>query len=269
MIAECPATPHTLSATAISPKDWQSGASRTGASTLPKDKKVKVFNMILMLRKGEGDKPEVLLGHKARGFAVGLWNGFGGKVETDKDASIASSSARELWEESGLNIPRDSLQRRAVIWFHLPELTCIMEVHVYVAWIDDAVKGHPAQGVTEAEARQAQEETEGKKDGVTVIETEEMNPISWVGLDALPLDKMWADDEYWLHPLLRAAFDEKAGARKDEAACTLHGYQPFVALFDFEEGMKVISKMQIQPVPNAAGLSALTRNDTSAVATSS
>eukprot|EP01084_Bolivina_argentea_P233393 393125_1 len=75
-----------------------------------------------------------------------------------------------------------------------------MEVHVCVAWAKDAVKGHPEVGVTPSELAKELEDSQGAKDGVTICETAEMNPIQWVGLDALPLDKMWADDELWYPP---------------------------------------------------------------------
>ena len=38
---------------------------------------MKIFTLVLVLK-----KPRILLGLKKRGLGVGLWNGFGGKVET-------------------------------------------------------------------------------------------------------------------------------------------------------------------------------------------
>ena len=43
---------------------------------------------------------QILLGLKKRGFAVGKWNGFGGKVEVGE--AIEDGAKRELLEESGL-----------------------------------------------------------------------------------------------------------------------------------------------------------------------
>ena len=44
---------------------------------------------------------KVLLGMKKRGFGVGKWNGFGGKVEAGE--AIEDAAKRELFEEVGLN----------------------------------------------------------------------------------------------------------------------------------------------------------------------
>ena len=46
-------------------------------------------------------RKQILLGYKKRGFGQGLWNGFGGKVETT-DLSIKHAALRELEEESGI-----------------------------------------------------------------------------------------------------------------------------------------------------------------------
>ena len=43
--------------------------------------------------------PRVLLGMKKRGFGVGRWNGFGGKVQ--REETIEDAAKRELREEAG------------------------------------------------------------------------------------------------------------------------------------------------------------------------
>jgi len=57
----------------------------------------KVLTLVMPRREGR-----ILLGMKKRGFGQGRWNGFGGKVE--KGESVAEGAARELLEESCLNI---------------------------------------------------------------------------------------------------------------------------------------------------------------------
>jgi len=59
---------------------------------------------------------EVLLGEKKRGFGVGKWNGFGGKVEA-ADASIVAAAAREIQEEANVSVLASDLEPRGVITF--------------------------------------------------------------------------------------------------------------------------------------------------------
>ncbi len=116
------------------------------------------------------DGNKVLLGLKKRGFAVGKWNGFGGKV--DNGETIQAAVVREMQEEA-LVIPTD-LVHVAVLDFHfLNKSDWGQQVHVYISatW-----KGVPT-------------------------ETEEMSP-KWFDINKLPFEKMWVDDVYWLLPVL-------------------------------------------------------------------
>lgn len=47
----------------------------------------KIYTLVLLLR-----QPNILLGLKKRGFGVGKWNGFGGKVEEGE--TVAMGAAR-------------------------------------------------------------------------------------------------------------------------------------------------------------------------------
>ena len=107
----------------------------------------------------------ILLGMKKRGFGVGMWNGFGGKVGMGE--SIEDAARRELREESGLEA--EVLARRGVLRFEFATGPEILEVHLF-----DVVKyrGDPA-------------------------ETEEMRPC-WFRLTEIPFDRMWPDDRHWL-----------------------------------------------------------------------
>jgi 8-oxo-dGTP diphosphatase/2-hydroxy-dATP diphosphatase len=112
----------------------------------------------------------ILLGMKKRGFGVGRWHGFGGKVQAGE--AIAAAAGRELTEEAGI-VPT-ALRQRGVLYFlfeHPPEC---LEVHVFQVC---HFQGEP-------------------------VETEEMRP-QWCALSAIPYDAMWPDDRYWL-PLLLA-----------------------------------------------------------------
>jgi len=116
---------------------------------------------------------EILLGLKKRGFAQGKVNGFGGKIEAGE--SIESAAARELAEECGVRVDLADLQSVARLdFFFSAKSEWDQVVHVFIAkrW-----RGEP-------------------------IETDEMVPM-WVKTNAIPYDRMWADDIHWLPLVLQ------------------------------------------------------------------
>jgi len=116
---------------------------------------------------------EVLLGMKKRGFGVGKWNGFGGKIE--KGETIEEAAVRELEEESGLKTTR--LTRVGYLVFRMEASNKLMKVHVYDCW-DDTFQ---AEDVTESD---------------------EMRP-KWFKTHEIPYDDMWPDDPYWIPMYLK------------------------------------------------------------------
>jgi 8-oxo-dGTP diphosphatase / 2-hydroxy-dATP diphosphatase len=108
---------------------------------------------------------KVLLGMKKRGFGMGKYNGFGGKV--NEGESIQEAAKRELLEEAGIKaIDIEELGILDFSWQGKPE--DILEVHIFKA-ID--FTGQPQ-------------------------ETEEMRP-QWFNISEIPFENMWADDVYW------------------------------------------------------------------------
>lgn len=98
------------------------------------------------------------------------FNGFGGKLEPGE--SIVHGAVREMKEESGVDVLDPSLRGYIKFTFEgSPEI-----LHVYVFRATDYTG--------------------------EVQESEEMAP-QWFPQEDIPLDKMWADDAYWL-PLLLA-----------------------------------------------------------------
>ena len=120
---------------------------------------------LVFVFKGE----EVLLGMKKRGFGVGKWNGFGGKIE--KGETNEEGAKRELHEESSLIA--NTLQRVGYLVFNMKESAKLMKVHVYRT---DDFSGSP-------------------------MESEEMKP-KWYSVDNIPYDGMWPDDKYWIPYML-------------------------------------------------------------------
>ena len=106
----------------------------------------------------------VLLGLKKRGFGTGLWNGFGGKIESE---SVEEAAIREVEEECGLRIEPGSLDSAGVLEFSLPDIE--LRVHVFTA----------------------------KHFSGEVLESGEMKP-EWYPFESVPYALMWEDDRHWL-----------------------------------------------------------------------
>ena len=107
----------------------------------------------------------VLLGMKKRGFGMGRWNGFGGKLREGE--SLQEGALRELQEESGLRAL--SLEEMGVLIFEQEDIKVLHEMHIFLC---KDFQGSP-------------------------VETEEMSP-RWFSRDEIPYEDMWADDRYWL-----------------------------------------------------------------------
>ena len=107
---------------------------------------------------------KVLLGMKKRGFGVGRWNGFGGKL--DEGETIEQGLMRELYEEVG--IQDGVLEKMGILEFSFENDEKILEVPIF--------KLTDFTGVPR--------------------ETEEMRP-EWFSFDEIPFSQMWPDDQYW------------------------------------------------------------------------
>uniref|UniRef100_A0A3P9LVZ7 Oxidized purine nucleoside triphosphate hydrolase n=2 Tax=Oryzias latipes TaxID=8090 RepID=A0A3P9LVZ7_ORYLA len=125
----------------------------------------KLLTLVLVVQPGK-----VLLGMKKRGFGVGKWNGFGGKVQPGE--AIEDAARRELQEESGLTV--DVLHKIGNIKFEFVGETQLLDVHVFRA---DSFNGEPS-------------------------ESDEMRP-QWFEWDKIPFNQMWADDKLWFPLMLQ------------------------------------------------------------------
>ncbi|KAG4070235.1 hypothetical protein HA402_003925 [Bradysia odoriphaga] len=74
------------------------------------NKQNKLFTLVFVF---DDDKQRLLLGLKKRGFGLGKYNGFGGKVEENE--SIDDAALRELNEECGLSVSDSNARSPASI----------------------------------------------------------------------------------------------------------------------------------------------------------
>ncbi|KAJ1917029.1 Nudix (Nucleoside diphosphate linked moiety X)-type motif 1 [Mycoemilia scoparia] len=125
----------------------------------------KLYTLIYVFN---NDNTKVLLGLKKRGFGMGRWNGFGGKVESGE--SIYDGAIRELKEES--NLDAKNLEKKAIMYFKFEDNPIIIDVHLYTT---SNISGDP-------------------------VESEEMLP-RWYDVPDLPYGFMWPDNKIW-HPWL-------------------------------------------------------------------
>lgn len=108
---------------------------------------------------------DVLLGFKTRGLGEGLWNGFGGKVESKE--TIFEAAEREIKEECGLEV--DDLKQIGIMQYEEDACPQIGIVHIFT--------GTKIRGTPQA--------------------SEEMNPVQWYRRKDLILLKMYDDFKDW------------------------------------------------------------------------
>ena len=136
---------------------------------------VRNVTLCLVVKQKEG---LILLGMKKRGFGIGKWNSFGGKV--GQDESIEQAAKRELLEESGLQaLSLEKVAELEINFPYKPEWDQKGHVFIVKEW-----RGEPK-------------------------ETEEMSP-KWFALEQIPIEKMWDADKYWLGRVLKG---EKLSAK--------------------------------------------------------
>ena len=120
----------------------------------------------------EHPQAAVLLGYKKRGFGMGKYDGFGGKLHDGE--TIPQAASRELQEESGLVVDPLNLLSLGILTFVFPyKPAWDQEVHLFTAqkW-----RGIPT-------------------------ESEEMRP-QWFNLTEIPFSQMWDDSQYWIQHVI-------------------------------------------------------------------
>jgi 8-oxo-dGTP pyrophosphatase MutT (NUDIX family) len=151
----------------------QPAASEGGVTHNPWHGPFKHYTNVFVI---DGANNRILLGMKRRGFGVGLWNGFGGKVEIGE--SVMDAAERELHEEANVKA-EPKLRKVGEILYRFQDKASdpTMLVHIFTT---SGIIGDPQ-------------------------ESEEMTP-QWHDIDAIPFDSMWTDDPIWF-PLITGERD--------------------------------------------------------------
>lgn len=126
----------------------------------------KIFTLTFPVKITSVDTITILMGMKKRGFGVGRYNGFGGKIEPGED--ILKAAIREMKEECGLEGNPKFMRFMGVLSFLS---TIDTDATVYLFICDDF---------------------EGE-----IKSTDEMS-VKWFPEDEIPYDMMWPDDIHWL-----------------------------------------------------------------------
>lgn len=127
---------------------------------------------LLFLIKKNGDTiTELCLAMKNRGFGANRYNGVGGKLQGEE--TIEQAVIRETKEEIDIGVKE--MHKIAILDFFFankPEWN--QQVHTFFCTVWDGVP----------------------------TESEEMKP-EWFPVDAIPYDRMWPDDTFWLPRVLK------------------------------------------------------------------
>ncbi|KAF9226404.1 hypothetical protein BS17DRAFT_682027, partial [Gyrodon lividus] len=142
---------------------------------------------------------KLLLGMKKRGFGVGLYNGFGGKVEPGE--TPAQAAARELQEESGIDAP---LEYAGNLLFLTEGNELAFDIKIYSA------REHTGTPIETDEMcpewfSLSEDSLYSRAPGVSTDapSSTSLTDSAASTLPHIPYDKMWADDTYWLPHLVR------------------------------------------------------------------
>ncbi|NUR63815.1 MAG: 8-oxo-dGTP diphosphatase [Catenulispora sp.] len=130
-----------------------------------------------LLRRSQGDVPEVLMGMKKTGFGAGMINCPGGKVEPGE--TPVEAAARELDEETGMTVDIAALVPAADVVFRFPDIPEWPDLRMYFFTATEFA-GEPQ-------------------------ETEEI-AAAWVPEADIPWDRMWEDTQLWLPKVLAGEF---------------------------------------------------------------
>ena len=153
----------------------------------------------------EPAKQRILLGKKHRGFGMGMFNSFGGKLEPGESAT--ESAKRELEEETGIDVPMERMtdSQMGTLRFTFQDSPMEMIVHAFrinVSCNDD----NGDQGGANNEQVDKKDDDFSppvfRLDPKVIRGCEEITPVWFADWHDIPLQNMHADDSVWLTRVL-------------------------------------------------------------------
>jgi 8-oxo-dGTP diphosphatase len=199
-------------------------------TTLARTTTRKEYTLIVVT---EYNTKRILLGQKHRGFGKGMYNSFGGKVESHETNAIATSAIRELYEETGIKIKNETDMaqcRIGTLYFTFEDDTIEMVVHLFRINIlfDDDYVGEETMSIENQRNVESGDIkcsdknndnddisilTKASATGTIIINVpsrstirgcDEITPIWFDDWACIPLHNMFADDSIWLTYLLHS-----------------------------------------------------------------
>jgi len=172
------------------------GSFQTAVQSHKNDKTTEKHYSLIVVQ--EPCQQRLLVGLKHRGFGVGLYNSFGGKVEPGE--TPLDSACRELAEETGIVVTTHPLQTVGTLRFTFADSTTEMVVHLFCL----TVQCNDTNNKKKTNQSNAADTTDSflfDLDPTTISGCDEITP-QWFTYRDLPLDRMFADDSLWLPRLL-------------------------------------------------------------------
>ena len=161
---------------------------------------------------GNTSNISILLGKKLRGFGTGFYNCFGGKLEKSRGEHThpAKGAVREVLEESGIEIPLQTMQDGFVgninFTFEDSDVNGAMRVHLYCVslTLSDEEDNNAADHRRHARTKNSSNSIQNPVivNPKQIRGCDEIEPKWFHNIHDIPLDEMFADDSLWLTSLL-------------------------------------------------------------------